>query len=620
MEGKDATFKFLEKINKFEVPYFQRSYVWNENNWEQLLREWEYGEIDHFLGSIVLNNPQLSSTKGKYVEIIDGQQRLTTLTILYKACFDLVIKNKKDDLEAIGREKGKKENILGLEDDLKITHSKLDIDYYKSVMKDDAFDMIGDIVLQSEADAYNYKKKKNNRKCASNNILQCYKYFINSLSNDYINKLNMLWDDLNSSTKKLFVVIDVFPGENAQQIFDCINSAGIRLTSADIVKNNLFKKVKSIITNNKKLDSLYKEYWGDIFEKDEDTKKYWDTVISVGRYKRDNLEMLLYCYALIKGIYDPEENTIDNIARLYKDKIDAITSKTIAKLESYMKEFKEYALVYRKYINFNKDDEYTYDNKLKLFMLIIDVLDTTTFCAYILKILKKKPPVGNEIPEELNILQKLILRAAICNDSSTIKDYNKQCFNLVIGKKTVKKYYKDRLDIGNINNDAVINALHNVTSNKIAKIVLFLIELKNRNDKKKTEQELKYVYQTEHLMPVKYDKYWGFDKVPVKQKVFDNKSGKDKWRIESKNRDLQTELRENAIYEIGNMTLLTSSLNQSYGNKSMKEKYPKLKSYASNIIITTEFLADYEKKKIWDEETISNRSNCLIKEFMPFLK
>ena len=163
MQGKDATFKFLEQVERFEVPYFQRAYVWNESNWEQLLEEWEYGNVDHFLGSIVLNNPERSSTEGKVVEIIDGQQRLTTLTILYKACFDIIVSKRKGNPEEVGEEKGKKKALLGKDNSLKITHSKLDINFYKMVMKEDSADLLGEIILQSEADEYNYGKKKSKR-------------------------------------------------------------------------------------------------------------------------------------------------------------------------------------------------------------------------------------------------------------------------------------------------------------------------------------------------------------------------------------------------------------------------------------------------------------------------
>lgn len=619
MQGKDATFKFLEQIERLIIPYFQRRYVWEESNWEQLLQEWEYGNVDHFLGSIVLNNPQISSTEGKVVEVIDGQQRLTTLTILYKVCFDIIIEKRKGNPEVIGEEKGKKKLVLG-KDGLKLVHSKLDIDDYKMVMSDEIKSKLGEITLTSEAEKLNYKKKKKNRVNASSNILQCYKYFYNNLkSNDYSDKIEYLWEDLNSSSKKLFVVIDIYPNENAQQIFDCINSAGVRLTSADIVKNNLFSKAKTILKDNDKLDIAYKNYWDDVFEKNNDTKNYWDSIISIGRYKRDNLEMLLYCYAMIKGIYDPDKHTIDKLSKLYKDKIDSFSNSDFNELEDFIKGLKEYAEVYRKYIDFNSDDEYSYDDKLKLFMLSIGVLDTTTFCAYILKVLKENIIKENSLPKELDLLQKLIYRAAICNDTSTMKNYNKECANLVSCKKTIDKYYDERMNEGLITNQCVVEALHHVSSNKIAKIVLFLTELKMRNQKRKTENELKYIYQTEHIMPVTYANHWGFDKVPVKKKIFNEKSKKESWTIES-DLESQIELRENAILEIGNMTLLTSSLNQSYGNQGMEKKSSKLKSYASNIIITTDVLSEYEQSKIWDEETISKRTDKIINEFMSYIE
>ncbi len=83
MEAEQTAFRFIKDIELLEVPFFQRPYVWNEDNWEDLI-ESLLGGLDKktgiFLGSIILKEQESNSEYKKY-QVIDGQQRLTTLSI-----------------------------------------------------------------------------------------------------------------------------------------------------------------------------------------------------------------------------------------------------------------------------------------------------------------------------------------------------------------------------------------------------------------------------------------------------------------------------------------------------------------------------------------------------------
>src|SRR5882762_2920953 len=99
----------FEKKMRLEVPLFQRQYVWSrEHQWEPL---WEdisrkfaeclEGREDapvHFLGAMVLDQKQTPTTHVEKRQIIDGQQRLTTLQILLAALRDFCHENACDDL------------------------------------------------------------------------------------------------------------------------------------------------------------------------------------------------------------------------------------------------------------------------------------------------------------------------------------------------------------------------------------------------------------------------------------------------------------------------------------------------------------------------------------------
>ncbi len=84
MKGEAKTLEWI-KDKMFEVPFFQRPYVWNEDNWDELwesIKNSKNGEMP-FIGSFILQE-KLGEQPTKYL-VIDGQQRLTTFSILIKA-------------------------------------------------------------------------------------------------------------------------------------------------------------------------------------------------------------------------------------------------------------------------------------------------------------------------------------------------------------------------------------------------------------------------------------------------------------------------------------------------------------------------------------------------------
>src|SRR5699024_2511523 len=115
---------------------------------------------------------------------------------------------------------------------------------------------------------------------ADDNISKAYQYFKENLDEEKL-------DFLNIANLILFVVIDLSPEEDEQQIFDTINSIGVKLTTAELLKNYFFDR------NDLK---NYEENWKSVFEEDEEMKAFWDTEITAGRYKRSLIDLFFYSY------------------------------------------------------------------------------------------------------------------------------------------------------------------------------------------------------------------------------------------------------------------------------------------------------------------------------------
>ena len=69
------------------IPKYQREYIWSKFNWESLFDDIDESAGGHFLGSIICINTQLDSFKAAELELVDGQQRTTTISLLYLAIY-----------------------------------------------------------------------------------------------------------------------------------------------------------------------------------------------------------------------------------------------------------------------------------------------------------------------------------------------------------------------------------------------------------------------------------------------------------------------------------------------------------------------------------------------------
>lgn len=92
---------------------------------------------------------------------------------------------------------------------------------------------------------------------------------------------------------------------------------------------------------------LYENTWRESFLSDEETVKYWETERQTGRLKRSNIEILLHCIAVLKGFFDPDENKLSDLSKVWKDKIrqrntkqelEEFIDEIVAKIEGLLNE------------------------------------------------------------------------------------------------------------------------------------------------------------------------------------------------------------------------------------------------------------------------------------------
>lgn len=537
------------------IPHFQRSYVWGEEQWGRFLEDMEYAartNFPYFMGSIILKQQEGTSDQ-RYVvwTIIDGQQRLTTILLFFKALF-----NKKGESERFFQIFSTYSNDIILE------HNYSDKPTFEKILLDQEVDV----------------------KDKSSKIYQCYDYFLTRIKADEIDPNHLL-------SNVSFVGIDLQFQEDEQQIFDTINSLGVRLTTAELLKNYFFNEDVGFYNTN----------WRDIFEKDDDIRQYWEQEITSGRNIRTNIDLFLQSYLFIK-IQEPKLNvSSDDKERFFK--IDSVFNSYKELIIKYhldknlvINELKEYATIYKNTINPEiVEEDVGRDDYAQRLNLVIFGLDITTIIPYVLYV-SKKVTEQNEKNNIFKYLEAYLVRRLVCK--KTAKNYN-QLFRSFINNgidtlESLKMTIETKSDkINNMPSDDSVRegVRKSDLTNRQAKGVLYLIERSIRSDLNSLELKDFNDYSLEHIMPKKWKNNWG-----------DNNLSKE-----------QADRRDELILTLGNFTLITKKLNSSISDSNWDKKREGsgrnhgLNEYAQGMKIFSKYL----QRDKWDDESIEERGEEL---------
>lgn len=617
MQAKTESLRWLGEGKKLTIPFFQRNYVWEKKNWEELL--YNFDNIDTvmpFIGSIIVKGVTKALGPEEKI-IIDGQQRLTTLTILAKAIYDCLSEETQKDSGITTDIK----NYLFYKNNtsdpfsksiVRIEHSRIDSKYYEHIIRAGLF---ADCPKINDYEALDDEKSR---------IYGCYKFFRTVLKSRTEDQLHKLHDALFEDKNRVFVLIVLEYGDvNEQCIFDTINRAGEKLSAADIIKNNLFKgcldSCAEASVDRDDVCKLHDEKWAKLFYGDPDSMKLWEERRVFGNVTKSNHEFILYCVAMIKWgknfVSDNKKNSIFNL--LEKVYIDNTKEYTYEQFEKLITEINTLGNIYRKYIiDFQKSLDNSEsiphlmfsDHVLRL-LLILEKFGVQMFYPYVIKRINDCGEDLNcsELINDFRILESFVVRRRLSGRG--VNDYAEKCNKMLHGEDIrnvlIPEMTSEESDI----NDTMIKSwIKNIKNNETAKILLYCIELYRRNDSRHDIKDLCYNYTLEHVMPVKWDKYWS--EVPVL-----DEQGK---AMDKDNPDRISE-RTKAISNLGNMILLTSKLNSALNNREFSikvngdGKHSGYSAYGS-LLLTKEVVDIYPNQ--WNEVAIKNRCDNLFKDIV----
>ena len=601
--------EIFEKKLRLEVPLFQRQYVWNlEHQWEPLwedisrkFNEYLEGRKDapvHFLGAMVVDQKQVPITHVEKRQVIDGQQRLTTLQIFLAAFRDFCREQNCDELpkecDVFTLNKGMMADPKV--DRFKVWPTQADRTQFSDVM------LAGSrSELEKRYPPIRQKWKK--EPAPRPRMVEAYLFFYKQLV-DFVQELKAGKSDFSSDQLDMYlaecfqalksalqvVVIDLEPGDDAQVIFETLNARGEPLLPADLLRNFIFLRAAR---QSEPQESLYEEYW----QKFDDP--FWRQEIRQGRLSRPRSDLFMQHFLASRQMVDVP------VRHLFVEyKFWIAKSQPFKSVRDELATLSRQGEDFRKLIDPQKGDP-LYD--LATFLNSFDISTGYPLLLYLLN----EGTSESEWKKITVILESYFVRRSVCNLSS--KNYTRILLGLIRGLKrdgaTAENLHKQLSDLKGEssewpNDQSFRSCWENQNAYKVLNNPKMVYVLKRLNDSYLTTKNEHIVIDcpltVEHIMPQKWIENWPLpDGSSGIEELNDTNAGDP--RTEA------TVRRNSLVQSFGNLTIVTQPLNSAASNAPWAEKKPELLN-GSLLPINQQFQGVSE----WNEEAVISRGNDLL--------
>lgn len=493
---------------RYEIPKFQRDYSWEAEHWDDLWQDISAlladEDNEHYMGYLVLQ-----TSNNKEFQIIDGQQRLTTMSLLILSTLKCLKELVDSGIEAENNLKRKDSllnSYIGYVDPVTlISNNKLKLnrnsdDYYKQ-----------HLVLLKELPLRNTNSSEKQMR-------ECFNWYYDRIKKEFNTGESLAAFIDNIVDKLFFTVIEVTDQLNAFKVFETLNARGVQLSSADLLKNYLFfvvDETKPHISEIEELENIWSKIVGKLGEqKFEDyLRYYWNSINkSVGKKNlfksvKGNIKSKEQVFELIRNLND----TADLYLAIQNPEDEFWRDKP-----EIRKSLKELKLFQIRQIN-------------SLFLSALRNLEVENF--------KKLAKICSVISFRYNIIGGL-------NPNAQEDVYNTVALKISSNKRfEVADFQTIYVSDLNFENDFSTKEFKNTTRNhKIVKYILSKIEVYQHKNEIDPESDL---FTIEHILPENADDTWG------------------NFTFEEINR---------SVYRMGNLTLLERKLNREAGQKGYVEK------------------------------------------------
>lgn len=543
---------FIEPNKKqYVIPVYQRNYEWAEEHCTKLFEDIITAHEEdryHFTGSVVYAQLESQNKIDAYV-IIDGQQRLTTIYLLIKALIDST-----DD----EREKG----IL--------TDTLFNVDKFNRFGIDDSSKMKLKPIKSDNQQLLLLMENKFDEIDKDSGIYRNYLLFKNLITKAISENPEMnvvkIYDGLEHLT---CATIKLDAEDNAQEIFDRINSTGMPLSLADKIRN-------LVLMTDADQDRLYEEYW----LKAENLVGY------------KNLTSFFLDYLNFKVDGFPKERDAYDVFRKMHEENEYSN-------EDILREILHYAEYYHTFLYGNS----IYSDNVNQYLADLRKLNQSTVYIFLFRVFDDYHNSNEqavdiaELERVLKFLRNYTIRRMVCEiGSNSLRGLYKTLYARVFNRPENKQKYYDSIvsffmqltskDALVKDEDFIYGLKYNNLYKKNAVCKLILTGIENQGK----EQLITDNLTIEHIMPQSKNISTAWQKM----------LGED-WE----------EVKEKYLHTLGNLTL--TGYNSELGDKPFDEKKKLLNSVHTKVVALYENVKDCEK---WDRNAIEKRAEKLSEKIL----
>lgn len=581
---------------RFLIPLYQRKYEWNVNPqlnmlWEDIERiakridEDRISVVPHFMGAKVIAQIKTFGKQVQAFEVIDGQQRLTTFSILLAALRDIAIEGSSRCASELQKylvndgvmehpEKEKYKIWPSLTDRktfISIIDSNADFDQIIPKQHDDGF-------VKKATLAHEYLK----------DVIRNHVHIDGAFDE---HRFETVFEALKEGLA--IVSIELEAGDDPQTIFETLNSRGVELSPGDLMRNFIFQRAKGLgqVGGSLNVDMLYEKHWLPL------DHPFWSEEESRGRQKSRRLDWLLTDHLSMNvGNIISKENLYDSYRRWI------LNERPFPSVVPELEAISASASVEERLFKQNKTDP------IGDFGRFANAFDVSTAMPLVLY-LATEANLGDQLKNALAILKSYILRRDICG--LTTKNYNKHFVGLIpkMREATIDQVDFLRENLSERNSDidrwpdddewkkAWMEREQYGSARQPRLCYLFEMVEQALRSERNEDIEIKSQLTIEHIMPQKWQQCWAI-------------SGYDSNESDELDMEYHAKMlaRDRIVNTLGNLTLLTQKLSSSVSNGAYKEKMPALRSH-SNLALNR----DLHAWNCWDEETIRQRGLIIFK-------
>lgn len=609
-----TVFELFERQQRYVVPLFQRPYVWSLDKqwiplWEDITQKAEEAlnsrranhrePSNHFLGAIVLNPIRTSGLQVAAKSIIDGQQRLTTLQIILIALRDYISKQGPEgllrdlDLHTV--------NQCSMEqpyEQYKVWPTNADRDVFEKIFSAGSPETVQRLFppirrpYQRQADPPPL-------------LVAAYLYYYTSIQS-YVTQTDVVDANGNEivATERLaalveafkrhleIVTIDLDEKDNPQVIFETLNYRGEPLLPSDLIRNFVFLEATRHKDNVQK---LYDAYWL-IYDQPglRGESNFWKVVERQGRLLRPRIDLFVFHYL----VYKTEQDVY--ITRLYQEFRSWWNSQP-RQIENELHALTHYSEVFRTFYESN------IQSRLGLFIQRLRRLEVSTLYPFLLMLLGENPDrlSVTEIDDMAADLESYLVRRLVCG--LTTKNYNNVFLSLLRNMRREGSVNRATLQqlLLNLSGDSarwpddaefaerwLYQPVYRTMGSSRLQLILGALDLQLKSHKQ--EGVYRAVPLTvEHVLPQSWSsEHWPLPIVPG----LSEEEGQAR--------------RSSLLHTIGNLTLLTQSLNSEVSNGPFARKRPAI-ARQSELRLNTYF-QEFSNDDVWNEENIVARGRELL--------